>query len=156
MEKPIESSSPAQSIPLLCIPDSSTLTWPGAGLSPAILGRQKAKPPKDGHNPKGKKKKKNPEQKAAVAPCPLPADVRWLLPNPPGQAVSPRGDSAVPSPAPCTEGGSQPRSARSRNKAPGREFSSTAMLMSAPGSILPPVANWSENPGLRGCNFYVR
>lgn len=138
LQKPTEPTSPAQSIALLCIPDSSTLTCASAGLSQrfSLLFRgSRRKIPQGWPQPtaifraqKVKKKKKQPEQKAAAAPCPLPADVRWLLPNPPGQpgsSVTPRGDSPVPSPASRTKRGSagpgaaHPRSAGSRNKAPG-------------------------------------
>lgn len=106
---------------------------------------------------KNQKKSQNKRQQR------LPAPSLQMSSNPRGQAVSPCGGTALSPPQPRTKGGHWGRErlipAPPRAGTKSREFSassSIAMLMSAPGSILPPVANWSENPGLRGCNFYVR
>lgn len=110
LEKAIESTSPAQSIPLL----SRMLTCAGAGLSQRLSllfwGSRRQIPqgrpqPMATFRAQKVKKKKKPEQKAAAAPCPLPTDVRWLLPNPPGQQCHPAGGQRCPLPSARHKGG---------------------------------------------------
>lgn len=178
LQKPTEPTSPAQSIALLCIPDSSTLTCAGAGLSQrfSLLFRgSRRKIPQGWPQPtaifraqKVKKKKNSQNKRQQRLPAPsLQMSAGCCLIRPGSRAaVSPRGGTALSPPQrPAQRGGQRgrgrliPAPPRAGTKRRGREFSATnsiSMLMSAPGSILPPVANWSENPGLRGCNFYVR
>lgn len=123
-----------------------------------------------GHIPctEGKKKKTSQNKRQQRLPAPsLQMSAGCCLIRPGSRAaVSPRGGTALSPPQrPAQSGGQRgrgrliPAPPGAGTKRRGREFSATnsiSMLMSAPGSILPPVANWSENPGLRGCNFYVR